>query len=195
MRAPATVSHLRARALIALAAMLTLVGMIVGAGAATAAGTTTPAYPPSTCANPAVSTTTPTAGGTLTVTGTGYVAGASVSIVLTQGSQTWALASVVASSTGTFSQSVTLPSGVSGQASVTTTGGVPAGCSAVSPITITISAAQGASGGGGTPASTGVDVQVLLIVAGILLAVGLPLAVTRRRRGLGSNGRPSHRGA
>ena len=140
MRA-ALMRHLRAAAMLALAATLTLVGVFVGTGSATAAGSTSSSnpYPPTTCANLAVSATTIPEGGTITVTGTDYVANQAVSILFIQGSHTIVLASVTSSATGTFSHVVTLPAGFTGQATITTTGGTPAGC-VLDPVIVTISA-------------------------------------------------------
>jgi hypothetical protein len=157
--------------------------LLVPAGAASAAGgsgSPVAPYPPHLCANLAVSSTIALPGGSIDVTGTHYLAHAHIKVILTQGDRTWVLAKVVSSATGTFQTTVTLPAGVTGKVTISTTGGTPDGC-VLDPILITISAG-GVNGGGGPPAHTGVNVEAMVFLAALLLAVGTPLAVTRRRR-------------
>jgi hypothetical protein len=109
-------------------------------------------------------------GGSLTVSGAGFVAGSSVQIVLH--SSPVVLATVVASPSGTFSQSVVIPSAtVAGIHTLVADGGsvvATSGNLTVIPLL----------------ASTGVNVTPGLIGAGVLLATGmaaLALSATRRR--------------
>ncbi len=147
------------------------------------------AYPPTTCPTLSVSTTTPLAGATITVTGSNFTAGAHITLELH--TTTYVLAHVTASASGAFTASVTMPAGVTGAHDIVATGGasVP-GCPA-SPIqAINLQARRPGHwcrgwrrrGGGGGTAFTGVDVLLLLAVAGGLVAVGVAFNSGGKRR-------------
>ncbi|MGI8677099.1 MAG: hypothetical protein ACR2LX_00135 [Jatrophihabitans sp.] len=170
------------------------------------------AYPVATCSTLSVSTTTPNPGETITVTGNNFRPNTSVQLVLRahtgssgfvelKGLQADAqdslLKTVRTDAQGSFSTTVTLPSSATsgGYDLVATTGFETAGqCSGSPLVSLTIGAANagpagnngGTNGGGGT-AFTGVNILIMLIVAGALIGTGV--ALNRR-----SNSRKLHTG-
>ena len=131
------------------------------------------ASPYSTSPAVAASTQAPAEGASLTLTGTGYLPGETVDNVLH--SAPYSLGSAVADSLGNFSVSVTLPSGVTGSHTISSTG-VTSG--RVSTVAITIVGPQSASG---LP-DTGVAILGIGSVGVTALVVGgLVLAAGRRR--------------
>lgn len=152
--------------------------LLVGAPTVSAA-----AYPATTCtATIAVSTTHPAAGEAITVTGTGFDAGATVRLVLDTGDR---LATVRSSAEGNFTTEVTMPN-TSGRHVLHARGGTsnqPADCPADPFVTLTIQGGStqsaGAPNGGGT-AFTGLNVLGLLAIAAALVGIGV--ALNRRSR-------------
>lgn len=132
------------------------------------------AAPYSTQPTIAANTQTPTEGGSFTVTGDGYLPGETVDVVLH--STPFALGSAVADLNGDFSLSVTLPSGVSGSHTITSTG-VTSGRVATLAVTIDPTLASSAL------PFTGVAITGIGAIALVALAVGgLMLLVGRRRK-------------
>jgi hypothetical protein len=169
----------RLRTLLAL--VVASIGLLIAAPAASAV-----AYPPTTCPTLSVSTTTPLAGATITVTGSNFTPGANITLELH--TTTYVLAHVTASASGAFSASVTMPAGVTGAHDIVATGGasVP-GCPASPVQAIDLQAGAQATGvagggGGGGTAFTGVDVLLLLAVAGGLVAIGVAFNSGGKRR-------------
>jgi hypothetical protein len=117
-------------------------------------------------ATAAVASSSVAAGTTVTVTGSGFVGGETVSVFI-DGSPT-ALTTTAASSTGLVSATVTIPSGTSVGSHT---------LSLVGPTSGTASAAFTA-----TPelASTGVDAQTPLELGAVLVVLGLVFLLTRR---------------
>ncbi|TAM92302.1 MAG: hypothetical protein EPN43_02800, partial [Jatrophihabitans sp.] len=98
------------------AALVMLVGLVLP-GAAQAGP-----YPPTgACASLAVSTTTPAAGEAITVTGTGFTAGETVTLELDPGPVV--VGSAVVAADGTFSTQVTIPSDTYGRHLLLSAGG------------------------------------------------------------------------
>jgi hypothetical protein len=160
------------RIIVALAACLAAVLGVVGLAAPSAN-----AYPPQTCSTVSVSTTEPATNATIVVSGKNFQAGITVTVELH--TTVFQLGSTTVQSDGTFSLSVTLPDGVTGQHDIVVTGGDP-NCPNSVPIDI-------GKGVGPTPppSNTGVDVALLLLVGLGLVAVGLVIndrASARRRR-------------
>lgn len=146
------------------------------------------AYPVVTCSTLAVSTTTPAAGETVTVTGTNFEPNKTVRLELH--TKVYLLKTVTTGSDGIFSTQVTLPDGVTGSHLIVAVGGSlrATGCPADPSVSLTIkgsgvggvatSTAAGAGGqssGSGGTAFTGVNVLLMLVVAGILIVLGLML--------------------
>jgi hypothetical protein len=132
------------------------------------------AAPYSTAPAVAASTQVPAEGSSLTLTGSGYLSGETVDNVLH--SAPYALQSAVADGLGNFSVSVTLPSGVTGSHTISSTGAISG---RVSTIAITIVTPQSS---GGLP-DTGVAILGIGSVGVTALVVGgLVLLAGRRRR-------------
>jgi hypothetical protein len=157
------------------------------------------AYPITTCSTLAVSTTNPLPGEAITVTGTNFLPGASVSLVLRPGET--ALKTVTASASGSFSTQVTMPNSTTNGGNyniVATTGAVRNSNCPADPIqTLAIQAETdtngggaggGASGNGGSGngglSVTGLDIAGLLVLAAALLGTGV--ALNRRKTRVGS---------
>lgn len=156
------------------AAGAVLVALLLFAGSANAAsGNPQSPTPTGGSGVLSVSTTTPTEGGSITVSGQGCNPGATVTATLDTGDQ---IGSATAGSNGSFSITGQLPSGVTGEHTITVQG---AGCSGVLAINI-----QAASSGSGNLAGTGVAV-VGIGALGVVLLVGggLMLLAGRRRAG------------
>jgi hypothetical protein len=141
----------------------------------TANGASVAPYPPPTCSLLSVSTTLVSPGDTITVTGTSFVAKSHVKIIIVAPRHT--LANVTVSAAGTFSVDVTIPHLSPGSYVLTATSSKLV-CP-VDPLQLTVPGAT--SGGGHTPASTGVDVLLLLSVAGLLTIVGIGMSTAGRR--------------
>jgi hypothetical protein len=154
-----------------------LVGLFAFSTASSAAPRgQTSGYPPSTCSTVSVSTTQPSVHGTVVVSGSNFEAGTTVTVELH--TTVYVLGSATVQPDGTFSLTVTLPSGVSGAHHIVVTGGDP-DC----PNSVAINIGNGVSPH--PPSKTGVNIAVLLAVALALIAVGLLLngqASARRRR-------------
>lgn len=157
-----------------------LITMIVFA-ASSAAAPSDSGYPPPPPAG-SVSDQTPVAGSTITVSGSGFLAGETVDCVLHSAAVD--LGSAQADANGNVSLVVTLPTGVTGAHTIVLTGET-SGRTVSIPITIQAASAGGSGGsggsggGGGGLASTGVAVLgigglgvVLLIGGGFLLLAG-----------------------
>jgi hypothetical protein len=148
------------------------------------------AYPPTICPTISVSTTTPLAGEAITVTGTNFIPGATVRLELD--SSATVLKTVTASASGTFTTQVTMPAGLLGSHTILASGGGGGpGCPA-DPIQIvnahgpgggggSLGNGGGTNGGGGT-AFTGVDVLLLVLIAGLLVTAGVMLNRGGKRR-------------
>lgn len=149
------------------------------------------AYPPTICPTISVSTTTPLAGEAITVTGVNFIAGATVRLELD--SSATVLKTVTASASGTFTTQVTMPAGLLGSHTILASGGGGGpGCPA-DPIQIVNAHGPGGGGGGGGSgngggtngggtAFTGVDVLLLVLIAGLLLTAGVMLNRGGKRR-------------
>jgi LPXTG-motif cell wall-anchored protein len=121
-----------------------------------------------------VSDQNPEQGASLTVTGSGF--GASENVAIRVGGINLATARTDAS--GAFTQSITLPSDLTGTQTVT---GVGQTSGATASATITISATKAAGGGGGLP-NTGAAILGTSLVAVVLLGLGGAMVMISRRR-------------
>lgn len=134
----------------------------------------------SNCTSVSVSTTNPAVGATITVAGNGF--GANDTVDITLHTTTYNLGTATTNSSGSFSTSVTLPAGVSGQHTLTVTDPTT---SQSNSVVLTIGAAGAPSGGtstGGGLSSTGVAVISLGALGVILLAGGAVMLFAGRRR-------------
>lgn len=174
-----------------------MVGLALAAASLMIAGPAAQAvaYPPTICPTIAVSTTTPLAGEAITVSGMNFVAGATVRLELD--SSATVLKTVTASASGTFTTQVTMPADLLGSHTILASGGgggpgCPAdpiqivqvhgpGGSGVEATSVPGAGAGGANSGGGT-AFTGVDVLLLVIIAGLLVTAGVMLNRGGKRR-------------
>lgn len=148
-------------------------GLVAAAGAATC-----PSYPFGPGPTLSISTTDPFPGETVTIRGANFDKNAHVSIVASPPGTTMASAST--GSTGAFTARVTIPTSANGTATISVVGAAPAACP---PNTMVIHIQTTVvPHGGGTLASTGVDILVGLLVALGLLCAGLFLTRTGRRR-------------
>jgi hypothetical protein len=157
------------------AVLVGLAALVVGTAAFAASAQAAPYVTQPTVA---VSDQTPPAGGTLTVSCSGYVPGDVVTVTL---DSVTTLGSATADASGSLSLSVTLPAGVTGVHTIVCTGAT----SGVDSLTITIGSSGAGGGGGGGLASTGVAV-IGIGSLGVLLLIGggvLLLAGKRRRVG------------
>ncbi len=141
-----------------------------------------PAYPP-VAPTITLSSTVVAPGGAVTVRGTGFTPGESVSVDIH--SDAVHLATVTADADGVATADVTIPSGFSGHHTITMTG-----LSSGLVLSIGIDIQSGAAGGsatgsssGGGLAFTGFDLPVVTgAAAGLLILGGLFVMVGRRRR-------------
>ena len=164
-----------------LGALLTL--FAVGSSSASAAPA---AAAPSVCggygsldigATMSVSTTTPFPGQSFTLTGANFEpSGSTVTIKLDTGD---VLAHVTINSTGSFSIQITMPAGVTGNHLILADG--YAGQCPPDPVQVSVQA-SGNEGQGGGLASTGVDILTGIAIALALIAGGVLLARSGRRR-------------
>ena len=157
-----------------IAVTIAVVGLLV---AAVSFGTSALAYPGGR-ASLMVSTQSPAEGGQLTVSGTGAAPNETLTLTLDTGA---VLGTTTADSTGAFSTTVTLPSGVTGHHIITVSGS--AGYLGTEAVDIQASGGGGSGGGGGGLAGTGVAV-IGIGALGVVLLVGgaLMLMAGRRRR-------------
>ena len=156
------------------ALILCLTALFATAGTASAASTS--GYPPKTCAQVLVSTTSPAPDGFITVTGSHYTPGTTVTILLH--TTVYQLGTATVQADGTFSVQVQMPAGITpGHHVLTVTGGDP-DCPA-DPIPLEIGGERPPK-----PPITGVDSAELLAIGLGLLALGLLIntAASRRRR-------------
>lgn len=167
--------------------VLALVAMLLGLVAvpATAADAQPVAYPPTICPTLSISTTTPLPGSSMTVSGTNFTPNATIKLELH--SPTYVLATVKSSAQGTFTTSVKLPAGVTGNHEITAVGGGATATCPVDPVQILkitppVGPGGGTSGNGGGTAFTGVDVLLLVLVAAALLASGVAINRGAKRR-------------
>jgi hypothetical protein len=166
---------MRVRAILALA--VASVWLVVVAPASSASAPV--AYPPVQCPTLSVSTTSPLAGSSITVSGSNFVPGAAVRLELR--TQVSVLANVTTNNDGSFSVSVRLPAGVSGDHDIVAVGGIGTGATGCpASVAIVIHDIAGAStsapaGNGSGTAFTGIDILALIAVAAALLAAGVLL--------------------
>jgi len=156
-----------------------LPGLVLVGPASSAQASAFHAYPPTICPTLSVSTTKPAVGETIGVTGENFDPDKAVTLILH--SKTYVLKTVKTNSSGSFSADVKLPSGLTGNHTLSAKGAQSA-CPA-DPIQIVISGAPAtsrATAPNGGPAFTGVDILGLLLAAAALIGVGLLL---NRRRG------------
>lgn len=147
-----------------LGATLALVGFGAAAGAAP--------YSPTPTVN--VSTTNPSAGGSITVSCSGFGANDPVTISIAGQS----IGTATTDSSGACSATVTLPSGLTGAQTIVLT---DATTGQTASIAITIGASTSSSGGG-TTSNTGVAVLSIGSVGVLLLIGGAALLIAGRRR-------------
>lgn len=145
----------------------------------------------------ALSTTTPPCAGTLTVTGSGFVPGSTVTLTLH--STVTSLGSVVVNANGSFTKTVTLPAGVSGTHTIVAEGPPTATNSNRAEATITIGVcptttpttpvttpppSPAAPPSKPSLAFTGVQIFGMVALVVVLLGIGGGLVyMGRRRRG------------
>jgi LPXTG-motif cell wall-anchored protein len=134
-------------------------------------------YPPK-APSVGVSDATVTAGESVTVSGSGWQAGSSVSLSFHSAPTSLGSANVRAD--GTFSTGVTIPSSASaGTHLIVASGTASNGRQRSVSTEVTVLAAAGASG---TTAFTGAQVQTWMVAAAVLLAIGIGLVLASRRR-------------
>lgn len=131
-----------------------------------------------------LSSTTPTAGGPLTVSGSGFAPNSDVQIIIE--SDPILLATVTADGSGAFSVEVTIPASLSGEHLIIATGIDPAGSVRVLGTTVVIAPAPTvpATSTGAAPeiSRPGSDPVVFAVAgAGIVILTGVLLLATRRR--------------
>jgi hypothetical protein len=129
----------------------------------------------------AVSTANPACGGSMTVSGTDFAPNTTVTVTLH--SKTVNLGTAQTDSSGSFTTSATLPSGLDGPHTLTVTD--PSGNSASAHIKIakcTGAAATGGENTGGETAVTGVAVLGIGAFGLLLLIAGAFLVISGRRR-------------
>lgn len=163
-----------------LGALLTLFAVGSGpasAAAPTPAGTVCGGYGSlDVRASMSVSTTTPFPGQTITLSGQNFApAGIVVTIVLDTGA---VLTHVTINASGTFSVPITMPAGVTGNHKILAEGQITC---PPDPVQVTIQASGNAGNNGGL-ASTGVDILTGLAIAIALIAGGVLMARSGRRR-------------
>jgi hypothetical protein len=160
-----------------LAALLASLFALVAVSAAPAEAAP---YPPSTCPQLGVSTTTPFAGQQITVTGSGFAAGQSITLVLR--SDVVVLAHVTADANGNFSVQVRIPADAEG-AHVIAVQEDTSDCP-VDPIQIRVQGhgTEGVTTPGGGLAFTGFDAFAAIAIALALIGAGVLLSRGGRRR-------------
>jgi hypothetical protein len=173
---------MRLRAISALAAAI--FGAVFILPAATQAGAAALSYPPSPCPGSiAVSTTHPLPGETITVTGSGFVAGSSVHLTLH--TKVYDLGTFTANAQGSFTAHVQLPAGVYGKHLVIAATGPAAKCPG-DPVQIQSPGGE-STGPGGPPGTsfTGTDLAMILIAAAVLIGAGVAFSMSGKRRKAG----------
>ncbi|MFN2559716.1 MAG: hypothetical protein ABR571_00240 [Jatrophihabitans sp.] len=155
---------------------------VLAVGLAAPAAAKQGGYPPGMCAQLSVSTTAPSPGQEILVTGSGFDANRTVTLVLH--SPTATLGTATTGSAGNFAVRVTIPDSISGAHLLTVEGG-SAGCPAagiqlfVQPPGV---AAVEAHSPSGAPAATGVGIAAGLALALALIVGGLLFARAGRGR-------------
>jgi titin len=122
------------------------------------------------------------AGKTMTVSGTGYMPGSNVTVLIYSSPQV--LTTVVADASGNFTATVTVPAGLAaGQHTLVASGYDTLGNMRYTTMAVTVSAAGAATATGPNLANTGADVTVPALggIATLGLGAGL-IAMSRRRR-------------
>ncbi|WP_217177061.1 FN3 domain-containing metallophosphoesterase family protein [Streptomyces sp. AC495_CC817] len=150
-------------------------------------GVTPPVTPePEVPATVELGATSVVAGGTVSVSGAGFAAGAEITLELH--SDPVRLGTVTADETGAFRRTVAIPASTPAGAH-TLVAILPDGSEVRTALTVTAAATGGTPGSGsgstdGDLATTGADSTPYVIAAGVLLVLGLGLVVLRRRRQL-----------
>jgi hypothetical protein len=179
------VAALPALAVLSLLAVLA----VLAVGGAAPAFATPGGYPPSPCARLFVSTTIPSPGQEILVTGSGFGAHQTVTLVLH--SPTVALVATTTDNSGNFAIPVTIPDSPTGPRLLTAEGG-SAGCPA-SEVQLDIESAAAPAAGRrvpeAAPAATGASIATALGIALTLIVGGLLFA--RAGRGNVAAGRES----
>jgi hypothetical protein len=164
------------------APLIVMFGVII---AMVAFATPSNAAPYTTQPTTSVSNQTPTAGGTVTFSGSGFLAGETITITLDNGTT---FPSVVANASGAFSTTLTLSASLSGTHTLTATGTTSGRTSST---TIQVAAASANAGAvpstGVTPSSgglafTGAAVIGIGALGGLLLVGGAAMVLAGRRR-------------
>jgi hyaluronoglucosaminidase len=139
-----------------------------------------PTYPPS-VGGLTVSATTVAPGGSVTVTGSGFMAGSTVTVTVTNGGVVVASFTVTANSAGVVSASLALTA--SGTNTITLTGVDPNGAARVLVSTVFVVPSAASGSGSGLP-NTGASIGTPLALGGVLIlsGAGVVLATRRRRR-------------
>jgi hypothetical protein len=127
-----------------------------------------------------VSNQAPAAGSSITFSGSGFAAGEKVTISLDNGKQ---FPSVFANASGAFSETITLPAGVTGTHTITATGTTSGHSASIKIQVAGVGASGGTTASGSGLAFTGASV-IGIIALGVLLLVGggLMLLAGRRRK-------------
>ncbi|TQN38096.1 hypothetical protein FHU33_4781 [Blastococcus colisei] len=121
------------------------------------------------------------AGKTMTVTGTGYAPGSTVTLLIY--SEPQVLTTVVADSSGNFTATVTVPAGLApGEHTLVASGYDTNGDQRFTTLAVTVSAAGTATVTGPKLAATGADVTLPAIGGLAVLGLGTGLIVVARRR-------------
>ena len=164
------------------ASFLTVAYVAMGA---TAASAVPPGYSLNPSVNVAVSSSTVAPGGSLTVTGTGWLPASSVSVWI-ESTPVLLKSGVAVDSNSEFTTSVIVPEDIEPgphtifATGTTTTGEVGAAASAS--ITVTGSTPDGSGGSGDNLAKTGSNIIPIAALGGALVATGLGTVVLVRRR-------------
>jgi hypothetical protein len=138
------------------------------------------------CASIAVSSTTVNPGESITVTGKDFKAGSAVHLTLypqSDPSKKKHYPAITASSGGTFTDTIVLPSTARGN-QVLVSDGIASGCPA-DPIQIDVLGAGSSASSGGSstpPAVTGVDIALLTAIAAALVGAGVVFTRGGRQR-------------
>jgi len=127
-----------------------------------------------------VSNQTPAAGSSITISGSGFTPGETVTIVLDNGTH---FPSVVANSSGSFSEVLVLGVGLSGAHTITATGTTSGHTAKIQIQVAGVGASGGTTSAGSGLAFTGASVIGIIALGGLLLlGGGLMLLAGRRRK-------------
>src|SRR5450631_3956419 len=126
-----------------------------------------------------VSNQAPAAGGTITFSGSGFLAGETITIKLDNGTT---FPSVVANAAGAFSTTITLSAGLSGTHTLTATGTTSGRTSSTTIQVAAASANAGVTPSTGGLAFTGAAVVGIGALGALLLVGGAALVLAGRRR-------------